>query len=232
MDVKLVIEQPRVKKRTLRLRADEGVIGRAHGCALRIQSAEVSREHCRLRVRDGYLTVEDLNSRNGTQLNGEDVKGRQVVRPGDRLRVGPVTFVVEYQLTPEAIDRLLRGDDAEVIQDAAPEVAPTEDGLLPLEGLAEGVEEEALPLDEVEEIPEEAPLPLEALAEAVEDEVVPVEEVLPEEEEVVPVETAEAVDELEVLDAGEFQLPESEELRDILTGLEEEDEPPRKRKKK
>src|SRR5262245_56303103 len=88
---------------------------------------EVSRRHCVVRVRDGYVTVRDLKSSNGTQLNGEEVEGEQVVRPGDRLRVGPVTFVVEYQLTPEAIDRLLRGDvggesggDFEMVAEATP----------------------------------------------------------------------------------------------------------------
>jgi pSer/pThr/pTyr-binding forkhead associated (FHA) protein len=208
MDVKLVIEQPRTRKRTFYLRADEGVIGRASDCAIRVESAEVSRRHCRLRVHDGFLTVEDLDSSNGTQLNGEEVEGRQVVRPGDRIRVGPVTFVVEYQLTPEAIDRLLRGEDGgaaeesvEVLEEASAEpVVEAEEGLVPLE--------------EVEEV-----------VEAVEEEVVPVEEA-------VEGQPAEVVDELELADAGEFQLPESAELRDILTGLDDSNEPPKKQKKK
>jgi pSer/pThr/pTyr-binding forkhead associated (FHA) protein len=179
MDVRLVIEQGKTRTRALRLHKDEGVIGRERGCDVRIPSAEVSRRHCLLRVRDGYVTVEDLKSSNGTQLNGEDVQGEQVVRPGDRLRVGPVTFVVEYQLTPEAIDRLLRGDlegetgpELEVVEEAEPE------------------------LDIVEEAPPEP------------------------------------VDELEVVEPGEFQLPETDELRDILTGLDEDEEPPPKKGKK
>jgi pSer/pThr/pTyr-binding forkhead associated (FHA) protein len=159
MEVKLIIEQPRVRKRTLRLRTDEGVIGRASGCAIRIGSAEVSRQHCRLRVRDGYLTVEDLKSSNGTQLNGEDVKGRQVVRPGDRLRVGPVTFIVEYQLTPEAIDRLLRGEGESVageefeVIEAEPALEFDEEGLLPMEEAAEDAD--AVEAEVVEEAPAE-----------------------------------------------------------------------------
>ena len=42
---------------------------------------------------------------------------------------------------------------------------------------------------------------------------------------------AEAVDELELVDADQFQLPETEELRDILTGLDEEDGPPKREEK-
>ncbi len=215
MDVKLIIEHPpAVRKRKYRLRADEGVIGRAGGCAIRIDSAEVSRQHCRLRVRDGYLTVEDLKSRNGTQVNGEEVQGRQVVRPGDRLRIGPVTFIVEYQLTPEAIDRLLRGEgvesveeDLEVVEEGEAALVFDEDGLLPLEGLAEGEVEEVEPVEEEME------------------ELQPVEEVTEEQ----PVE---AVDELELVDASDIQLPQSEELRDILTGLDDEDDAPKKKRKK
>ena len=37
----------------------------------------------------------------------------EVVRPGDRVEVGPVTFVVEYDLTPEAME-YLRGQDQDV----------------------------------------------------------------------------------------------------------------------
>jgi pSer/pThr/pTyr-binding forkhead associated (FHA) protein len=177
MDLQLVVEQGQTRTRTVRLNAPQAVIGRLRGCDLRIGSAEVSRRHCRLLQRDGYLTVEDLQSSNGTFLNGVAVRGLQVVRPGDRLRVGPVTFVVQYQPTPGAIDRL-------------PEVE-------------EVVEE----LPEVEEVVEELPL--------VEDEV--------------PVVDAEAVlDD----DPEGWQLPEAESLRDILTGLDTDHEPPRPQKRK
>lgn len=106
MDVRLVVEQGRRRLRVVRLRGPATRIGRARGSGVRIPSAEVSRQHCVLRVEDGLVTVEDLDSVNGTFLNGEAVVGCQVVRPGDRLNVGPVTFAVEYELTPEALERL------------------------------------------------------------------------------------------------------------------------------
>ncbi|HKI38524.1 MAG TPA: FHA domain-containing protein [Gemmataceae bacterium] len=189
MDVKLVIEQGKTRTKALHLRKDEGLVGRVKGCDFRIPSLEVSRRHCLLRVRDGYLTVEDLKSSNGTHLNGEEVEGEQVVRPGDRLRIGPVTFIVEYQLTPEAIDRLLRGEDVH----------------------ADGAEPEFEILDEV-------------AAEPTADEDVALE---PVEEEPAP-----ELDDLEVINAAEFQLPETDELRDILTSLDEDEAPPDKKGKK
>jgi pSer/pThr/pTyr-binding forkhead associated (FHA) protein len=124
MDVRLVVEQGRRRLRVVRLRGPATRIGRARGSGVRIPSAEVSRQHCVLRVEDGLVTVEDLDSVNGTFLNGEAVVGCQVVRPGDRLNVGPVTFVVEYELTPEALERLRDGGEdhdyeiVEVAEDA------------------------------------------------------------------------------------------------------------------
>jgi predicted component of type VI protein secretion system len=113
MDVKLVIAAGAAKKQTIRLRTEETLIGRQKGCDLRIPSATVSRRHCLLRFQEEYLTVEDLDSSNGTFLNGERVTRKEVVRPGDRLEIGPLVFLVQYQLTPAAIDRLLRGDPLE-----------------------------------------------------------------------------------------------------------------------
>jgi pSer/pThr/pTyr-binding forkhead associated (FHA) protein len=189
MEVRLVIEHGRTRKRTFYLRKDENVIGRQKGNAIRIPSPEVSRRHCLLRMRDGYVMVEDLGSSNGTQLNGDDVKGSQVVRPGDRLRIGPVTFIVEYQLTADAIDRLLRGE-----ADEGAGFDVVEEG-----------DEAAIPL-EVED--DEEAIPVEAL-----DDLEAPQEVTPVEEE---------VEELEPIDADAYQLPHSEDLRDILTGLDED----------
>src|SRR5262245_43449835 len=119
MNLKLVVEQGG-KRRAFSVRSDEAVLGRARGCAVRIPSAEVSRQHCRLTVEDGLVRIKDLGSVNGTLLNGRKVRGVEYVRPGDNLTVGPVTFVVEYELTPDALGRL-RGDEnpIELLEDLA-----------------------------------------------------------------------------------------------------------------
>jgi pSer/pThr/pTyr-binding forkhead associated (FHA) protein len=122
MEVRLVVERGR-RRTVFRLPDGAGVVGRGRGNTLRVPSAEVSRQHCELRQDDGLLTVEDLGSVNGTFLNGARVTEPQVVRPGDRLQVGPVTFVVEYDLSPRALERLLAvGEDEEDVGDE--EVAP------------------------------------------------------------------------------------------------------------
>jgi pSer/pThr/pTyr-binding forkhead associated (FHA) protein len=97
MDVRLVVEKGAKKKREIRLKSEDTIIGRRTGCDLRVPSASVSRRHCRLSFRDDCLVVEDLQSANGTYVNGIRVTDSQVVNPGDRLEVGPVTFLVQYK---------------------------------------------------------------------------------------------------------------------------------------
>src|SRR5258708_662302 len=98
MCVKLVVEKSEghASNAAVDLTADETVVGRHRDCGLRIPSAEVSRRHCILRVSDGVLRIEDLDSLNGCYVNGERVGGIRELHPGDRLEIGPVVFRVVY----------------------------------------------------------------------------------------------------------------------------------------
>jgi pSer/pThr/pTyr-binding forkhead associated (FHA) protein len=116
MNVRLVLERKRKRIWTTQLRGPEATIGRALGSTIRIPSSGVSRLHCRLRVENGVVTVEDLESINGTFLNGARVRDTEIVRPGDRLTIGPATFVVEYEPTPEVRKRLGGEDDYAVVE--------------------------------------------------------------------------------------------------------------------
>jgi hypothetical protein len=66
---------------------EELVIGRHPSCDVVVSDETVSRRHAQLIFRDGGWIVRDLNSTNGTRLNGQYV-GRCRLRPGDRLRLG------------------------------------------------------------------------------------------------------------------------------------------------
>ena len=81
-------------------------IGRADDCKLRIPSPAVSRHHCELLVDDDELIVRDLKSSNGTFVNKERVKQRELV-PGDLLAVGSVVFVVRIDGHPKAVDPII-----------------------------------------------------------------------------------------------------------------------------
>lgn len=61
----------------------------------RMQSSGVSRNHARITREDGQYYIEDLNSRNGTYLNGELLAYKQKcpVKPGDHLRFAREEYV-------------------------------------------------------------------------------------------------------------------------------------------
>lgn len=70
------------------------VIGRDIRCDLLLSDPTVSREHARL-TRDGEAwQLTDLNSTNGTWVNGWRVRQAVVVRAGDRLRLGTADFIL------------------------------------------------------------------------------------------------------------------------------------------
>ena len=68
-------------------------IGRATGADFSLDGALVSRVHCRLVAQaDGGLEVRDLESTNGTFVNGERVQTAHL-SPGDHLMLGRVELV-------------------------------------------------------------------------------------------------------------------------------------------
>jgi predicted component of type VI protein secretion system len=76
----------------LALRTSPIVMGRSRSCDLRLPSGDASRRHAEIApVTGGYL-LRDLESTNGTFVNGERVDQRQL-RPGDRIRIGSDTIL-------------------------------------------------------------------------------------------------------------------------------------------
>jgi pSer/pThr/pTyr-binding forkhead associated (FHA) protein len=69
-------------------------VGRASRADFIVDAPLVSRLHCRLTAGATELEVVDLESTNGTYVNGERVD-RAVLKPGDRLGVGRVELTVQ-----------------------------------------------------------------------------------------------------------------------------------------
>lgn len=72
----------------------EFVIGRSSSCSLALDDALVSRRHAILRVSTESVTVEDLGSRNGVNLNGQKIVGTARVRHLDRVSIGGQDMIV------------------------------------------------------------------------------------------------------------------------------------------
>ena len=73
-------------------------IGRSTGADFIVDAALVSRVHCRLSaLPNGELEVRDLDSTNGTYVNGSRVEAARLAS-GDKLRVGRVELVATQEV--------------------------------------------------------------------------------------------------------------------------------------
>jgi DNA-binding winged helix-turn-helix (wHTH) protein len=66
----------------------EHLIGRDPDVAITLSSPTVSRHHARIVVAGDVTTLEDLGSKNGTQLRGQAVTSPTQLADGDRIRIG------------------------------------------------------------------------------------------------------------------------------------------------
>ncbi|QDS93133.1 FHA domain protein [Roseimaritima multifibrata] len=71
------------------------VIGRRESCDISLKFSNVSGQHCRLALEAGYWFVRDLNSRNGTKVDGKKIY-RKRLDPGCRLSIAKHDYTVEY----------------------------------------------------------------------------------------------------------------------------------------
>jgi pSer/pThr/pTyr-binding forkhead associated (FHA) protein len=199
MDVRLVIENGKKQGQVYRVKSDETVIGRKRDCDLTIPSPEVSRRHCLLSIHKGSVSVEDLESVNGTYVNGHRITAKMVLRPGDRLEVGPSRFVVEYEISKEALDRL-SADESAIMAEAVEEPQPPASGKRGPNPFAFAHDQpvDALPVDDEPETELVAP---------------------PEDDEPIPFAEESEIDE-------SLNLPPSAQLRDILSEMGKQPPPP------
>ena len=80
---------------------DQVLIGRDEACDLRLNDVSVSRRHCEIRRISGLLMIEDLESANGTRVNGQEIRRKELVS-GDRIQVGDVTIHVD-EIKPQRL---------------------------------------------------------------------------------------------------------------------------------
>ena len=114
----------------------EVAIGRQDG-DLVVEDPEVSRRHAVLRRSGGSVVVEDLDSTNGTFVNGERIRSPITVGPGDQVRVGNTMLEIE----PDQ-----RADDTIVSAPPRPDQIRSTEGPTSGDVLAEAHEDATQPL--------------------------------------------------------------------------------------
>ena len=70
-------------------------VGRDRSCDLVLADSEVSRKHAAFETEGGIVFVRDLESSNGTFLNGHRLEGAIETREGDAIDVGATRLIVE-----------------------------------------------------------------------------------------------------------------------------------------
>ena len=72
------------------------VVGRDPACDIVLDNPSVSRRHARVFAADGRVYIEDLNSQNGTSVNGSPIRMPCALRSGDCLTTGDVVWDLKF----------------------------------------------------------------------------------------------------------------------------------------
>lgn len=70
------------------------LLGRDPRSRITFDDERVSRHHALIDVADNVLVIRDLGSKNGTFVNGTEIKDAHVLRPNDRIRIGKTQLAV------------------------------------------------------------------------------------------------------------------------------------------
>jgi len=103
MNVSLILHKKDGSKKVLPIRNKAAILGRRPDCDFCIPLQVVSRRHCQLSQESNSLKIRDLQSSNGTFVNGSKIQNEAQAKPGDRIQIGPLTFTVQIDGQPSEI---------------------------------------------------------------------------------------------------------------------------------
>jgi pSer/pThr/pTyr-binding forkhead associated (FHA) protein len=76
---------------------DVVVFGRSAQCDIPVADDNTSRQHCQIRKWAGKYVVEDLQSKNGTYVNGSKVVKEHALADGDLITIGDTTILFKSE---------------------------------------------------------------------------------------------------------------------------------------
>lgn len=92
---RLVILSEGLTGKAHELAVDKTTIGRVDDNTFPIPEASISSHHCEILLRGGQVIVHDLNSTNGTFINGNQITGEAPLKGGQILRLGQIEMRLE-----------------------------------------------------------------------------------------------------------------------------------------
>jgi pSer/pThr/pTyr-binding forkhead associated (FHA) protein len=103
-----MVRSLRIGHRRYVLATGVNTIGREPQCTVCLNDASVSRGHARITVIDDQAMLEDLQSKNGTQVMGEKIDGPTLLKDGDEVEFGHVKgwYIVEASEDPPTTTHL------------------------------------------------------------------------------------------------------------------------------
>lgn len=72
-------------------------MGRSRQCDVMVDDPNVSRAHAEIRPRGGSWVITDLQSTNGSRLNGQRLEQPEVLKPGDEIELGTTVLTFELE---------------------------------------------------------------------------------------------------------------------------------------
>ena len=99
--MKLVVLSAGMTGRICELKADMTTIGRSDDNTFQVADPSISSHHCELLVQGGEVLVRDLNSTNGSYINGVEIK-ESALKPGQILRLGQIEMRLEADPPPSS----------------------------------------------------------------------------------------------------------------------------------
>lgn len=97
----LVIIRPDGKEVEESFIGHQTIVGRHEKCDLRLVDSMVSRNHCLILSEGKRFVVKDLESRNGTWVNGRRIKNRRNIKVGDVIQIGPFRLLFSPLGSPD-----------------------------------------------------------------------------------------------------------------------------------
>ncbi|MBQ6381285.1 MAG: FHA domain-containing protein [Clostridia bacterium] len=95
--VRLTMQTGNYPPNKISLKVDRSFIfGRSSVCEVFTDDRKLSRQHFAVENINGIFMIQDLNTTNGTYLNGIRVVGRQKLKSGDVIRAGLTTIKIEF----------------------------------------------------------------------------------------------------------------------------------------
>lgn len=88
-------------KREVNLESKPVICGRQASCDIVIPGSSASREHCKFTLENGEWHVVDLNSSNGTIVNGKKITEKQKLHDGDMIKISDTVIGFTNEVSQE-----------------------------------------------------------------------------------------------------------------------------------